>query len=318
MKIGIIGLQPRQIADVRKRTFNGHEVEFYDEKTYSQEKVSSFVRKMDKLVLLPGHAPKRVSEWIPKTKLLQTMAGGISSVVRLLETIPADASPEPLAPLRVNRPEPKLPEERPAPVDLPAPTVTIKPPKKLGQTIPQGRQSQYTWSPDHSIVHPNESGEHRYDLLDAALPGDVLRMARPKGVEYQVWRTRITSMRYAREKSKGQILEAHYYEEYVDLQVYDTGPTDESTGASTEVATGQPAAAEETVFTPVADESTTKVTQETPAAEQASETPTSSNPLHADFWTKAYIEILARNVSMDEAAAMADRALELFKARFTV
>lgn len=307
MKVGIIGLQPRQIRDVSSREFNGHEIEFYSEKTHTQEKIASFVRKMDKVILLPGHVPKRVDEWIVKTKL-HTMAGGMSSVVRYLSTLPHDTVAEPVRPLGT-------PKQVAA--EVTEPVVEVKAPKKLGSTIPKGRQSQYTWSPDIGVVHPDESGEHRYDLLDAAMAGDVLRMARPKGVEYQVWRTRITSMRYNREQKKNQLLEAHYYEEYVDLLVVDPNP--EATKAT---ATEEPALGRGDIMAAagvhVVEASPAPPPAETPAIHPAllpGPPAVVVNDLERDFWMKTFLAYADR-LAPYQCAEFADTAVDLLKQRY--
>lgn len=305
MKIGIIGLQPRQVADLRQRKFQ-HEVVCYDKKSFSRENVASFCRDMDKVILLPAHVPKALErEWIVKTKLV-SMAGGVSSIISYINNQPLDTGPADVAPLEKRRTLADLgAPKQPEPVELPAPTVTIKPPKKLGQTIPQGRQSQYTWSPDESVVHPNESGEHRYDLLDAAVAGDVLRMARPKGLEYPVWRTRITSMRYNREKNKGQILEAHYYEEYVDLLVHDMGPSVEEERPAQEGGRGSIMAAG---GVHIDDSYPSAPATEEPALEQSEEA--------RKFWAKAFHGYVGQGMNVPAAAQHADHALKLYRERF--
>jgi hypothetical protein len=313
MKVGIIGLQPRQIRDVGERKFNGHEVEFYNEKTYSQEKVAAFVRRMDKVIWLPGHTPKKLDEWITKTKL-QTMMGGMSSVVRYLSTLPQDTA-ETTRPVEVKKVSPPVEVETAV---LAGPViVTVQPPKKLGATIPKGRESQYTWSPDVGIVHPNESGEHRYDLLDAALPGDVLRLARPQGVEYQVWRTRITSTRYSREKTKGQILEAHYYEGYVDLLVVNTDGKVEAVTDSAESEQSQEVVkdAASIFIQDVPPPQGSPDVRPVPTKEEVAKPASLAGDVAMDFWMKTFLAYTDR-LDPTTCAGMADTSLRLLRDRY--
>lgn len=93
-------------------------------------------------------------------------------------------------------------------------------PISLASDIPEGQRSQYLL-PKHEILvnYPNSGGVHDYTILKAALPGDVLRFARPEGLTLRNWRNRITAMRYGYFRQHQLLIEAHFYQDYVDLKV---------------------------------------------------------------------------------------------------
>lgn len=293
MKIGIIGLKPRQIADVGARKFNGHTIEFYEEKSYSQVQVTAFARKVDRVLLLPLNAPKRISSWVLRDKLV-TLAGGISTIIRYLDKLPHAESSESVEDVEV------VQEAISGPVP-PTPTPMVQLPRLLGQTLVKGIQSFYRWRSDITVVEPNAKGGHRYDILDAALPGDVVRMGIPVGMEQSVLRTRIAAMRYNREKTRGQLMEVHYYENYFDLFVV---RTKEEGKITTEMV-----AAKEVVVVPVKDAKEQDV--DVPV-ETSDVLATAASPLKEtleEFWRKCFLAFIERGLSVDEASKEAERSV---------
>lgn len=114
-------------------------------------------------------------------------------------------------------------EEAPKPVELKTPAPQLPPAvveQSIASDVPEGRRSQYLL-PKHDIVinYPNSGGVQNYSILQAAVPGDVVRFARPEGLSLSNWRGRIGSMRHYQWKHKGILLEAHFYNEYVDIKV---------------------------------------------------------------------------------------------------
>lgn len=107
-------------------------------------------------------------------------------------------------------------QEKPA-VTLPVDVVVEQ---SIASDVPEGRRSQYLLpKTEIHINYPNSGGVQNYGILQAALPGDVVRFARPEGLGLSSWRGRITSMRHSQWKRKGILLEAHFYNEYVDIKV---------------------------------------------------------------------------------------------------
>lgn len=104
---------------------------------------------------------------------------------------------------------------------LPTPDMVGFPlPVSLYSDVPEGLRSQYLL-PKHEILvnYPNSGGVMDYRILRAALPGDVLRFARPEGVAFRNWRNRITNMRWNYFRNDNLLIEAHFYQDYVDLKI---------------------------------------------------------------------------------------------------
>lgn len=99
MKIGIMGLQSHQIADLNTRQFPGMVVECYDKKGYAKEQVAAFVRNNDKVILvMNGRVSQSVAQMVVSTKKI-TMTGAVSSLVRRIEQLAQDhgiKAPEPV------------------------------------------------------------------------------------------------------------------------------------------------------------------------------------------------------------------------------
>lgn len=86
--------------------------------------------------------------------------------------------------------------------------------------VPEGHFSQYLL-PKHDILvnYPNSGGTQNYTILMAAEPGDVVRFARPEGLSLSAWRGRIQATRWNYYNKHGILLEAHFFQAYVDLLV---------------------------------------------------------------------------------------------------
>jgi hypothetical protein len=342
MKIGIMGLRPRQVADVAGRKFNGHELLFYSEKAYSPEHVASFVRRVDKVIIIQTGMPKSAISQVPYLKR-HTMAGSISTVIRYLETIPCDTpKEEPIQPAPPPQPaklEPTVAEVVQQATQLPPPAA----PKELAVMLPPGYESQYAWTPDVAVIQMLPSGSHSYELLDAAVPGDVLRYARPEDVELSVWKTRIYTLRYQRQKKAHQLIEAHFFKHYVDLLVMHSKTESEAERKAVEAARAQKAAGtRQTTYRPKA-EPPVKITvdterqptsendphwylgeqavqklpveAETPAVSEPT-VPTDFTPTERGWWRQTFLAAMSSGKSADEAALASDRAVEHYRKRF--
>jgi hypothetical protein len=242
-KIGIMGLKPRQSSSIDLTAFPHLSVAFYDERSYSRAAVTKFVGNYDKVIVLQRNVPGPTTSYVPNEKL-SIITGSVSSVVRELETIEqAQAASDTPAQKEENKPKFKIPKDWSAPspevlamsveeeVAKPEPEpvaeVAAAPEKKiqrvaLAMDLPEGYRSQYSLPEvdcDVVVNFPNSNGVQSYMLLMAAEPGDVLRFARPADTSLTVWRQRINSVRWRYQKIHGKLLEAHYYQDYVDLQV---------------------------------------------------------------------------------------------------
>lgn len=320
MKIGIIGLQPRQISDVSGRKFNGHELEFYTQKSFAAESVAAFVRKVDRVVLITTGAPKNVVSLIPYTKR-HTMAGSISTVIRYLDSLPSDeAASAPVkdaskssakveAMVKQTAVAPKRPLSNEELVKI---ATQVSPPKKLFSNTPSGYDSQYVWRESASTVEPNASGRYQYDLLDAAEPGDVVRFLRPKGLDAATWKTRITFVRSSRKTHNGQLIEAHFYEKYVDLLVMERRKKP------------QPVQTVEHVAEPISDkplspdqpiESISFPLEERAVEPAVRDSAKPATPEEFQFWRDVFVAVMGDGGTTASATTEADAAVLVYRER---
>lgn len=242
-KVGIMGLKPRQSSSIDLTAFPHLSVAFYDERSYNRGPVTKFAGNYDKVIVLQRNVPGPTMSFVPNEKL-GIITGSVSSVVRELETIEqAQAASDAPAQKEENKPKFKIPknwsapspevlamsaeEETATPEPEPVAEVAAAPVAKvqrvaLAMDLPEGYRSQYSLPEvdcDVVVNFPNSNGVQSYMLLMAAEPGDVLRFARPADTSLTVWRQRINSVRWRYQKIHGKLLEAHYYQDYVDLQV---------------------------------------------------------------------------------------------------
>lgn len=237
MKIGIIGLQPKQIADLKGRAIS-FGVEYYDQKSYHKESVTAFARQVERVVILMPHVPKSALEGVPQDKR-HMMVGSISTVIRYLESQRAmrlieESNPTDIKPLEVRKP-PKLaprPEGKVAHAVVkptPAPEgkkedLTGAPPLLhrqraaiISSAVNPPQDPPYTWTETRSKIFPGPTGVFNYEILDAAELGDIVRFHRKPDEPLVKYKARIASLRNYRRSFRGQVFDAYLYEEYVDM-----------------------------------------------------------------------------------------------------
>lgn len=249
MKIGIVGLRPRQVQDVRSRDIE-LDIEYLTVKEADPHRVECFSRDKDKVVLMVGHVGRVSFEQVPTSKR-QLINGSVSALVRWLEEEVAQLTPatdkedysQPWHSDMAYLPGGDVVDAEWGPVgDAEVPRTVVKvelveqtvdskaseeksvpTPVKIARQVPEGRRSQYLLpKSDILINYPNSGGVQDYRILLAAIPGDVVRFARPEGLPLGKWRNRINAIRTWYWKRHGILLEAHLYEEYLDLQVMRT------------------------------------------------------------------------------------------------
>lgn len=375
MKIGIIGLKPRQVTDIRSRKLPSDVVFFDGSKSYTASNINTFASKVDRLLVIQQQVPLHALEGVPRAKR-HPMAGGVSTILRYIETLRAagqlgTAANDP-APVthKVNyqptSPAP-LTESSPAAVEpaSPTPDSSVEPadpvavPTKeklppvvchmaaLVSDVPTGHRSQYLLpKTDILINYPNSGGVQDYKILQAATEGDIVRFARPEGLPFKIWRSRITSMRHQYYVKRGVLIEAHFYNEYVDLQVMRKGEpvvnriavsTTESksstdTGVSMPASTTVRTESEEGVSAAelrsdaVVPTKATTVnvtvdarTMAVDGAQAPTDTPTTGSSTTAEraFWRNVYLASLAHTNDVTLAQTQADAALEHHRLRFS-
>ncbi len=309
MKLGIIGLKPRQIAHLKTRKTHGYEIHFYSDSSFKAERVAAFVRKMDRVLVIGPAVPASLFNHIPYLKR-HSIAGGVSTVLHWIEQNPAPLEEVPAkessdvsltTALEASASEESRTDVSDQPdadsVEEGSKTTLEEPPEKLGESIPEGYLSHYVWQPDLAIIPTGTRGRHRYEILDAAEPGDVIRFARPSDIPLATWRQRITILRWQRAHKKDQAIEAHFYPTYVDLRIMKV---------------------EEKIVKKVADAVTVKTALPSAPAPAPNPEPTPCRPEERMFWVQVFLQ---HNTAPDPensrlAAEAADRALNEFHNRF--
>lgn len=235
-KIGIIGVRPRQFAMLQGHGFKYIEISCYDAKKMTPESVANFCRDLDRIVLLQTGAPKTAYMGAPKDRLqILRNSSSISSVVRALNTIEAEqAFAHESASTEAERfehqgedysqsitqgtvVEPVVSEPTP-------PRAVAKESVRLVSEVPNGHVSQYAlpkFEDEYVVSLPNSAGEQSYQILLAAMPGDIIRFARPEGLPLEKWQGRIKWARSYYLKHHNMLIEAHYFADFVDLKVMD-------------------------------------------------------------------------------------------------
>jgi len=330
LKIGVVGLRPRQISDLMTRTFASRVecLELFNKKR-SEPALLRFGQDCDRIVMVEKAIPPWAVKMVPAEKRFM-VGGGISSVAHCIENLEALAADK-----KSSRPVVNLPtvSERQAhqaalaaaEAALEASRVALAEPSaeslekavqglveggtpktlsqalaeapkitklSLAQDVPPGKHSQYCLpKSDILINYPNSGGVQDYKILIAAQPGDVVRFARPEGLNLERWRMRVSTMRSYYWRQKSILLEAHFFEEYVDIlvmnQAEDTVPKN-----TIAVRIEKPSEDSKATVEPRPTGSTTLVTD----AEGISATPTTSG-------------ILTMNTSAAEAVEAAAGAM---------
>lgn len=243
-KVGIIGLRPRQAADLRGHKFKNIDVSCFDAKKFTLENITSFSRDMYRVVLVQTGAPKVVYGAIPKDRLVVLRNNSsISTVVRALNTLENELDYAREKSDTVEQTymhdgedytqsivdgtvvESPAPEPTPEPVAEPTPErKPVKPGLVIASEVPQGHVSQYAlpkFEDEYVVSLPNSAGRQSYQILLAAVPGDILRFARPEGLPLDKWQGRIAWVRSNYWRNHSMLIEAHFYADYVDLKVMD-------------------------------------------------------------------------------------------------
>lgn len=357
MKIGIIGLRPRQAADVLKRNL-AHEIECYDfDRPYTHATMTAFSRNKDHIVVMQKIVPRHATDGVEPSKLHMVL-GSVSAVIRHIEELPApvEATETKATKSREKPPvynAPKLEEFAfdPEPVVEPmvkvveeAPKVVAPPARLIASNVPEGHRSQYLLpKSDILINYPNSGGVQNYGIMQAALVGDVVRFARPEGLSLANWMARIASMRSNHWLRHGMLLEAHFFNEYVDIQVMDQQATLQqlshpaiSPDMRLERILDKPQLNSRSDFPFNADGSLSKeflfeqesfdlpltdeVFEECIKTEnaQTAEPVKASTATERVFWRQVFVSLVKQGNSVSDAGKGADEALRLHRERFAV
>lgn len=256
-KVGIIGVRPRQFATLQKLDFRFIEISSYDAKKMTPESVANFCRDLDRVVLLQTGAPKTAYVGAPKDRLqVLRNSSSISTVVRALNTIESEQAYA--AELAIGGSEQfehqgddyshSVLTGTTVEVETsePAPVVERKPVPEsiqLASEVPAGHVSQYAlpkFEDEYVVSLPNSAGKQSYEILLAAVPGDIIRFARPEGLPLEKWQWRIRRARAYYLKHHNMLIEAHYFADFVDLKVMDKDMTVEQVSVTDTLNLAQP------------------------------------------------------------------------------
>jgi hypothetical protein len=322
MKIGIVGLKPDQIAHLSGRRFN-YELSFFKHgDKITLDTMESFARHLDRVIVMYPAVQKKMLARVPASKI-HGMSGSVSTIIRYFDTLNiarkidhVDQTATNLKPpmrekvSNVVTPVVEKPStissdsivEHKAKTDIETSVMAEQKtqPPKLTQIIPRGCKSRYGgWQSDIPIIQPSADGSHSYDLLDSVGPGNVVRYARPVGIATTVWKQRLYNLGANRIRSNKQAIEAHFYNEYVDLFVIpnDSGPAAPDTSAAPKVVQTVPS------------EVLTKPCNAEKINSTASE---------RQMWRAAYVACLQHSGDTEKAVTAADVALLTYRHRFAV
>lgn len=267
MKIGILGLRPRQINDIRGRGFNG-DLYFHEDKAMSPASVSSFQRDKDLLFVQVHGMPKSAVQAVTTGENCYLNAGSsVSSLIRMIEGAFADldqeayrknnSSPapksEPAAEIPDYTAKPKV-ESEPATMskqkvvrgtlgDLLAGVLKEKD-AYLGTEMPFGRTSEYVRQTEDLPLRVGMTDNQAFaDLLRHASVGQVFRTTRPEGMEFSDWRLMLADMvKWMMFRHEAPV-EVNLYTNYADVQLmtpFDTPLPSKPLAVSTPVTKPEP------------------------------------------------------------------------------
>lgn len=251
MKVGIIGLFPHQIADLKGRKL-GHELEFLHEKAFHKDSIIPFCRRQQKVIIISAsvHA---VRDYVPVDKR-HVMVGGVTSVIRMLaewkrlldpeltkikplKAEPVMANPKPVTPHEVTtvmsdeliaaaagraslRRPPPLESEEPS---TPAVAPVFKPMPGSNRVEPEPFRVVYNPNARPMFVVPHtRTGYQNYKIVGAFRLGDMIRCTRPVAegriLDSATWVQRLrAACKYYFEHRNGMTVEIHLWPAHADL-----------------------------------------------------------------------------------------------------
>lgn len=302
MKIGIVGLRPRQISDLQARNLP-LDISFFGEKSQTATNIDRFVQGKDQVVLMAGHVSKLTITAVPSDKR-RVMTGSVSSLIQYLKTFVKDdpTLKEPsrvsqIAPVAVNediQPPPTIRKVARAiniPPRPPVPSVQL-----LKSDVPRGRIKQYTKDMVPRVVEqPDDDGRIDYTALRHLSIGQVARFRRPDGLSFQVWQQRVRATRSYHSTKLNIHTEAHFFDTYVDILVIEPrGPLRQSRSMVEETSPGAP------IQTDAPVETTVQFT-----------------PWEGGFWRQVFVALVGQGKSVDEASSQSDQAVLYHRHRFS-
>lgn len=326
MHVGIVGLRPRQIDDVRRREISGLSIHFYEQKSFDSDQLSAFGRKVDKIFVMPHHVPKSVPKLIPADKRV-VVTGSVSTLIRQLSTLQKPLQvPAPVASTKIKPAITQLDGETTWRGPL-AEHQTVSQAKPVAPVVLQGERPVYAYKDDVVVQPCGPGGIQNYRILGAVQLGDIIRFERPRKVNARVWKTRIANARSYYLKKLGIVFEPHFFKDMVDLLATDV-PARTNFMESEDIRKEMSEYGIEQIRKDLlalkpstgSDQGTT-ADADTADAESATVVDEAVKPaydaLQRSFWKRAYLACLTFGNTPIEAAGKADAALRAYTERFS-
>lgn len=356
MKIGIAGLQPHQIHNVRLDNPR-LDLEFMDlDKGMTVDKIQSFARKVEKLVVMTKVIPRTRCRDIPTMKV-SYCDGSVGSLSKLLQKLmPAEAKQKAVVKKPLTAPvTPVVKSSVPTPPKLDK--VVIANPVETPSTAPKWVKSipatpsihGYKWKDERAFVDVFENGNSNLDIFDIMNQGDVARLRRPNNVEMNMWLNRLHSNRTLL-RTRGLEVYIFIYEQFADFYIQEEFPerfakrgkgmgivapdgitrkpksSEAESQVTAEVAQdtgGEPEVVETTVSVTPAEEETPATTTESIDQTRKvtvhlghADNPLKGHPESRQLWTIVMLNKLNEGLPLVDACSLADGALKEFNERF--
>lgn len=328
LKIGIMGLRPRQTATFDSLIIEGAEIDVFPEGKTSVARAKAYAEAKDKVILIKSAVPSTIPGAIPVEKRI-VLSGSISTVVKTIEALPG---------VKVSKKSDGLAQvvrkvltlSKPKAEEPPAPVVSQKTAAQLEYeritalmesadhqpiTIdtPMGYTTLYrrpTRTP--TAIWPDADGRHNFRVLRNMRDEEVYRFVQPEYMSFEHWRSVVAKAIYNQNRVNASAIEAAFYSGYADLMLLPPSsmaipefvpmevPTVEETPAGPALAYG-----EELVFDDVEiPDSPICTPVEEPSVEDTVATASAIlNIEDVAFWEKAYLAFAHHQDAITAAAS---------------
>lgn len=205
MKVGIIGLLPRQQALIQSQ-FPYLDFSFLTGKKLGGIALRRWSEGMDRIYTMTKFISHTDSGHVDKNKS-QLIKGGISALARYLKHLPK------------HTPVPEKPKI--AFVSLPTPKVPTTPSKAFVMKKPTPAQpaTPPTKTPEPYEIHPNEQGRFDWTILRAAKKGDRIIVPVPEDVDPSRHFARVSVMKSSYKSNYGVEMTVQYLPDRAVLEV---------------------------------------------------------------------------------------------------
>lgn len=219
MKIGVVGLIPPQIEQMKAR-LKGYTLEFLSRDIESKTaNVVTFCKSVDKVILMKRFISHVTNDAVPASKRVLITGGTSMAIERVKQLMGCPVVP---APVNV-APQSAIPTNE----FNARPSHAIYKVKPVLQSA-KGHPSRTTASAakpgvakEILTIRPTATGTYDYAILSAAVPGDIIRFPFPADMDRKGWITRMRSARHYYGTRSAFTLHLELHEKYADIKVID-------------------------------------------------------------------------------------------------